>query len=171
DNDPVLLHVKRVVKKLILLLESQEKSGDYFNSLIGSCTRGDLMVVSAVFHDIAKGQVFKEKEGITSCPGHEKAGLQMIKKFFAERHPGDDELEYILALVEAHGVPHLFLEPENINIESDFDMLAEKYSSIYPDLLLFLKADVAGSQLESKNREHFDFINNYLDKRIASALS
>ncbi len=171
DNDPVLDHVKRVVENIILLLENSQHKGDYFNSFIGSCRRRDLLVVSAVFHDIAKVKVFREDDGITSCPGHESAGVEMIREFFADRLPGDAELDYILRVVEAHGIPHVYLKPDNVNIDRDFDMLAARYSGIYPDLLLFLKADVAGSQLEAKNRKLFDFINNYLDKRIESFFS
>ncbi|MCP5514885.1 MAG: HD domain-containing protein [Spirochaetales bacterium] len=171
DNDPVLHHVKRVVENIILILDNIRHSGDYFNSFIGICRRKDLLVVSAVFHDIAKSKVFREDDGITSCPGHESAGVEMIREFFAGRHPGDAELDYILKIVEAHGIPHIYLKPDNVNIDRDFDMLAERYSGIYPDLLLFLKADVAGSQLETKNRNLFDFINNYLDKRIEYAFS
>lgn len=166
DKDPVLFHIRRVTENVVFLTESSAWSGNYFSGKIGSFSRKDLLAVAAAFHDIAKGKVIQSDMGRTACPGHEDAGAEMVKEFFSGKKIGNDEFQYIYRIVKNHGVPYLCLRQDNRNIDADFRELAEKLEGVYPDILLFLKADITGSQLREKNRKLFDFLISNLDRQL-----
>ncbi len=171
DNDPVLLHIKRVVYNVINLTAVSSSVRDYFSAPLGGHSRGELLTVAAVFHDIAKGLVLTAADGKTSCPDHERAGAEMTREYLEKEGAGKEESDYIVSIIMAHGLPHRYLKADNADAEAGLAVLASAIPDIYPDILVFTKADVAGSQLVSKNRQLYDFINAVLDREIGRCFS
>ena len=73
NDDVVFTHTLAVLKKLgEITKRANNKINSYLSQKVDGNTRGQLLFLATLFHDIAKPETFASEEGSTLCPDHER---------------------------------------------------------------------------------------------------
>lgn len=161
DNS-VFDHTLGVLEELEKLLKSLNgKADSYINQKIDSHTRRELLVLSTLFHDIAKSDTLVDEEGSTFCPKHEEIGSEKVVPILDKFGLSNQEKEIIVRIVRYHDEPHTLANPKNIKSNKKFDEFKSKYPDIFLELILLGMADTIGCQLKDNNPDEFKLRTNY----------
>lgn len=132
----VLTHTKMVVSELLNITEYQSLNPE----------EKELVLLSAILHDIAKPQSTIITEGKISSPGHSKLGEKLVRELFWDWEL--EKREKLSSLVRLHGLPVWSIEKANINQAITLSSLRVKNNLLY----LLAKADMLGRI--SEHKEH-----------------
>jgi len=73
NDDVVFTYTLAVLKKLEgITKRANNKINSYLSQKVDGNTRGQLLFLATLFHDIAKPETFASEEGSTLCPDHER---------------------------------------------------------------------------------------------------
>jgi hypothetical protein len=163
--------LEKILKLDFLKKETENKIEKYLKEKIGDYTRKELLIIATLLHDIAKSELLiKDSSGKTSCPGHEIIGSLMVDKF-AERFNLDKQgKDFIGRMIHYHGFVStiLTLILEKKNSAKLFNYLKKSAGDIYIELLLFIYADILGSDLKKTDvkgfKDRIKIIIKFLEK-------
>ncbi|MEK7432476.1 MAG: AAA family ATPase [Cyanobacteriota bacterium] len=131
----VLTHTKMVIDELINL--------DEYNIL--NAEEKEIVMLSALFHDIAKPKSTIVEDGKTSSPGHSKLGEKLLRELIWDWD--FEKREHLCSLVRLHGLPVWSINKENINRSVILSSLRVNNNLLY----LLAKADMKGRISEHKD--------------------
>jgi UTP:GlnB (protein PII) uridylyltransferase len=126
---------------------------------VGRYSRKDLLIVSAILHDIGKPvTLITKSDGTTSCPAHEIVGSSLIPLFSKRLSLAKKEEYYIRKIVEYHS---LIIDIQNqIIIKSKKEYYFNIYKTLVNDvkieLLLLHLSDLLVSDLNKTNPIEFE---------------
>ncbi len=167
ENDDVHTHVMQVLRRLrdnllFSFIPDDRRLSQlhaHVNTKIGELTRKEILLWSALFHDLAKPETLKNTRGITSCPGHEKEGAKMTLKIFTQMGAQEKDKQMIVRIVACHSVPiHLFSPDKSAMLRArDIKEAKRQYQDIFTELLLLGLSDIEGCQLSSLDPKEYRF--------------
>jgi len=165
NNEPVFNHTLLVVIELNNLLGMvSNKIKEYLDYKIKNYSRKELLILAAIFHDIAKKETLKE----TLFLGHEKIGAEKLRNIVPRFDLAEKEKEFIVKLVANHGFIHDILNYPADKPEEKWQKFKEKNPDIYILVALLTKADTLASHLKNSKPKEFSFRINFIDKIIDS---
>ncbi len=168
NKETVFKHTLSVLDNLEKIIRNLDnKAKQTLNKKIGLNTRGDLLRVATLFHDIAKKETIVDKKGTTFCLNHEDKGSIKAKKILKRFHLSSQEIKFILKIVKNHGLIHKILPPENQNFQKESISFKKKFfHNIYPELILLAFADTIGSYLIKSRPTEFKSRISFYRKEI-----
>ena len=164
-QDSVFNHTVNVARSVEYLVAEKEIYSEYFNKKIQQNTRKQLLVISALFHDIGKSKTYSIVNDRTFFIGHEEESYKITNDLLGNIDISEIEKKYICRIVRNHGRLYPFLKVNNKNIENDFKKI-EREVEYYSDLYLFVLADINGSQLKNKNIVMYNYLTNTINSRL-----
>lgn len=153
----VFAGLEKVLKLRFLNNHLRAKIEKYLTKRVDKHTRKDLLVVAIILHDIAKVKVYiKDLSGNTRCPSHEIVSASMVDSFATRFSLDDKELSFVRDLVLYHGFVHDIIGIVSKGaMEDHFALLKEVVGDKQIELLLFIYADMMGSDLRKLNHEEY----------------
>ena len=158
DHQNVLDHVIGVYEGLEKVLAFESLSAEqklsvnkYLQQQIGNHSRLALLKVATLLHDIAKVDTLViDANGTARCPGHELIAAGRVKKFTERFHLNARDEEYVERMVRYHGLISEFLNLiiANGQKEKYLQLYQETVGDVSLDLILLMKADLMGSDLQ-----------------------
>ena len=165
DNDSVFNHTLSVVMELNNLLGTvSNKIKKYLDYKIKNYSRKGLLILAAIFHDIAK----KETRNEALFLGHEEIGAEKLRNIIPRFDLAEKEKEFVVKLVANHGFIHYILNYPIDKPEEKWRKFKEKNPDIYIVVALLTKADTSVSHLKNSKPKEFSFRINFIDKIIDS---
>ena len=141
-------------------------------------SRKEVLIVATLLHDIAKTETLvKSPDGTARCPGHELIGAGMVGKFTERFGLGKQDEEYVERIVRYHGLISDFLTLiiSNGKRERYLEIFRETVGDVGIELVILMKADLLGSDLEKGNKKGYDdrmvILSFMLDNLIKSELA
>jgi len=167
----VVANLDRILKPNSLLKLTSKSAIQGLKETTGKYNRRDLLMISAVLHDIGKPiTLINNSDNTTRCPAHETIGASLIPRFSKRLSLTDRDEKYIKKLVEYHS---LFIDIQNqVLIKGKKQYHFGLYKNIVDEedleLLLLHLADLLASDLDKTNQPEFekrkqltlDYINN-----------
>lgn len=167
NNDNVLNHTISLLRELEeLIKKSNDKIKVYLDKKINTHSRGKLLFLAALFHDIGKKETYKKEKDVTECLGHEEVGAIKLKTILPRFDLSENEREFVIKLVRNHGVIHEILNYPDENPEKKTEEFKGKHLDIFLEIILLSIADMCGSQLKDNRPEEFNFRMSFLNKII-----
>ncbi len=164
SNEPTLTHIISVRKELeILLKDAKESVKDYLSLKIDFHSRGELLLLASVFHDIGKKETITKQGKESSFPGHEEVSADKVKKILQRFALSDGEKDFVVRTIKYHGLLYDLPEQSNSDIEKEISELRKKQSDIYLAVILHTKADLLSNQLKDNNPEAFKSRLDFFD--------
>jgi hypothetical protein len=165
DNDPVFNHTLSVVTELNNLLETgSDKIKEYLNKKVKNNSRRQLLILAAIFHDIAKKEAVNEALFL----GHEEMGAGKFRDIILRFNLSQGEKYFTEKIIRNHGFIHEILFHPEENPNQKWLKFKEKNPDIFLEIALLSKADMLGSQLKNNMPEDFDFRMDFINKIIES---
>ncbi len=165
SNQNVLDHVIAVFASLKEVLKFrklgalQKKTVEvYLSQTLGTKSRKEILTIATLLHDIAKIETFvKNADGTTNCPSHELAGAKKVKLFSSRFGLNKIDEKYVERIIKHHGYVSEILKlqistGEKVKYLKEFK---DKVKDVAIELLLLLKADVLGCDLEKNDKDLF----------------
>lgn len=143
--------LEEILKLDFLKKESREQIEKYLDSKIGNYSKKELLIVAAIFHDIAKSEtLIRSESGVTRCPGHEIIGSHLVGKFTDRLGLDEKAKERVAKIIRYHGFISEILDLviNKNNEQKYFSILKAIVDDIHVELLLFMYADMMGSDLK-----------------------
>jgi len=156
----VVQHIKEVIRNINPgLTEEGERHKDYLDEKVGDYTRGDLLQVAAVVHDIGKAMmtinkrtgekvpVFQtKKDGKTTAIWHDRVAGPRVYEMMKEHGLSEPDAAYVRDVVSYHmSVFHLYNTIEQAkNPQKTLDKARKKAGDLWIDLLTHALADKMG---------------------------
>lgn len=173
DNDSVYDHTISVFGNLLRDLEFSFISNEsvrlhlneQLNSTVGKTSRREILLMAAIFHDIAKAEtIIKNENGLDACPNHEAKSAERARQILTDHNFDEADISRICAIVAYHAIPHGITNPDLKDedrkkihtIAKNLKPNQEDQGDIFLELMLLGLADTQGSQLQDKNAEEFD---------------
>lgn len=169
-------HSVRVFEELTTALRLQfikppqrDRWNKYLNSSVGNKQRRALLKIAALLHDLGKMDVnVKRDDGTVVCPGHELVGAQGVKIFRERFGLTQPEEELVTRLVLYHGFVSEIINYILVSGQKS------RYLEIYKktvgngarELVLFLYADIKGSDLKANAFQEYEMRRKLLEKII-----
>lgn len=128
----------------------------YFNQKIGKHTRGQLLEISTLLHDLGKTKtIVFDETGTSSCPGHEIVGALLATQILRDCRYSTREIDYILTIIKVHsGFPIHFLNYlEGLNKREVGEIFGKYY--FLPEVFIYMVAD---NETASTFRKYVDLI-------------
>lgn len=151
-NESVYNHTIKVVKQLAECVESSNgRIKLYVGEKLDQRSRYDLLVVSALLHDMGKINTFRVEDGITSAVGHEEEGAILSVPILNELNFSYRQSEFITTIIREHGMLSDLLSESEDRFSLSADVLRERMGSDFDSLVLLAKADLMGSDWQSTN--------------------
>lgn len=158
NHESVYKHTINVLETLEELFEHiNPKIDTYLDQKIDNHTKRDMLFLGTLYHDIAKGDVLVEIDGVTSCPGHEELGFEKVKDILNRFDLSTQEKDIVANIVKYHGEMHAIIDPKNDKLDEQVDKFKLGHPDIYMELILLAMADTLGSQLKSNNPAEYKF--------------
>ena len=110
-----------------------------------------MLIASTLLHDIAKIDLLvRHSSGNTLCPGHEIIGALQVKEFSSRFGLDKKGTDRVTKIVNYHGDVNNFLTlvMYKKNAKKYLSLFTEIVGDINIDLLLFMYADIMGSDLK-----------------------
>ncbi len=132
---------------------------EHLSQTIGQARRGTLLKGAVLLHDISKPVTLSvDPRGKTSCPGHEAISSAMLPAF-AERFGWEKrDTHFVQKIVLLHALPYEIVS--HILRTRDktvyFGYYRDIAGSAAIDLMLFIWADLLGSDMPRFNSSEFD---------------
>lgn len=156
NEEIVFNHVLSVLDGLgKIVRKANEKIRYSLDKEIGNNSRGDLLWIATLLHDIAKKETLITVNGIKRCPGHEKKGAEKTKRILKRFDLSEKESRIIVKIVRNHGLVHEIISPDNKNFQKEYKNFKKKFSDIYIELILLALADTSGSYLKKTKPAEF----------------
>ena len=144
-NDSVFSHTLTVLGWLEKILKKTKR--DILNHLsekIDYCTRKELLMLAALFHDIAKKETIIKKGNKTSCLCHEEKGSIKVRKILSRFNLSKREKVLVSRIINNHDLIHLILKLDSNEREKAFARF--KKSNVFWETALLGAADTLGCQ-------------------------
>lgn len=155
----LLEHTILTVKKLHLLMENLDQIewlspySHYFKRYIESLQWRALMLLGALFHDIAKPSTLtRDEEGKTHFYGHDKEGSAIVEKISERFKFSNFEKDTLVQFVRAHMHPHL-ISRDSDRTKRAVNRFLRKYGDLAFPLILFAFADAMASPPQERMYE------------------
>lgn len=147
----LLEHTILAVKKLHFLMKNLEEINwlspysQYFRKYIESPQWRALMLLGALFHDIAKPSTLtKDEEGKTHFYGHDKEGSVTVEGIAERFKFSNFEKDTLVQFVRSHMHPHL-ISRDSDRTRRAVNRFMRKYGDLAFPLILFAFADAMAS--------------------------
>lgn len=139
----------------------------YLSKKVGQHTRGQLLFLAIVFHDIAKPDtIIIRDDGTTSCPGHEEKGAVKVGPILDRFDLSENEKEVVQAIIRNHYIMHEVFGFSDQEFDQHLADAQKRFPDIYLELILLAMADTAGSQLHINNPTEYSRRMNLYSKAI-----
>lgn len=155
----VVASLDRILKSNPLLKSTGKLVDQRLEERIGKYNRRDLLMISAVLHDIGKPiSLINNLDDTTRCPAHEIIGASLIPQFLKRFSLADRDEKHIKKLVEYHS---LFIDIQNqVLVKGKKQYYFGLYKNIVGEedleLLLLHLADLLASDLDKTNYLEFE---------------
>ncbi|MCK4589850.1 MAG: HD domain-containing protein [Nanoarchaeota archaeon] len=164
-NDSVFNHSVNYIKKLQEFIPTlNKKIQKYLDQKIDNHTKKELLIIVALFHDIAKGETMAEKNGETFCPEHELQGSIKVKPILERFDLTPKQKDYILDTIKNHGHPHVAVMSDAP--EENLKKFVENFSNNYIELIILAISDTMASQLDQSNPPEYQKRINLFQKYL-----
>ncbi len=122
---------------------------------------------AALFHDISKNDTFAYKRWFwTCCPGHEQEWALKIIPILNRFDLSEVEKQLIILLIKFHWEIHYILDSDNVSIKRDILLYRRKHEKIYIELIVLALADTLASDLDTYDKDNFNFRLDFYKKEI-----
>ncbi len=177
NNQNVFDHVVRVYENLEkelrfsdLSRENKELATEYFESKVEILTKGDLLKIATLLHDIAKiDTLITYSKGQASCPGHELLGASRVSKYAPLFELSPAETKRVRSLVLYHGFISQILDQVVAKPEKETyfrNQFVETVGDVEYDLVILMRADLHGCDLQRMAPGEFAARENVLKNWI-----
>ncbi len=156
NHEPVLNHlcsVANYVKRIVR--DAGAGVRKHLNQKIDRRRRRDLLYLAALLRDIAKKETIVYRDGNTMCPGHEKLGGVKAQTILKRFDLTPKEIAFVADIVTHHGVGHRIVTQTLQELQNTLGVSPRVLRRIYPELILLVYADTAGSYLRRTRPEEF----------------
>lgn len=169
NNDSTFNHTLTVLEEMDELLKrTSGKISRHLDGKIGRHTRKELLLLAALFHDVAKKESLRIEGATTSFPYHEKASALKARKMLDKFDLSLKEKEFITEIIRNHNAIHPLLDVDDGREKGRIEECRKAHNDIFPELVLLSIADAMGSQLNQSNPKSFRFrikvLQDILDK-------
>lgn len=147
----VFTELEKILDFNFLQSTARTQIRQYLNEKFGKYTRGELLKVSTILHDIAKPvTLIGTLPGNTRCPGHEVIGSIMVKDFAPRFGLDNKGTARVSQIILYHGFMHdlLTLSSTKHNPKTYYAIPKKVAPDYYVELLLLVYADMLGSDLK-----------------------
>lgn len=173
DNQNVFEHTVLVLRHLEdLLLNSGSDINKQMDFKLRKYRKRDLLKLAALYHDIGKpATIVTDKDGTTSCPGHEARGAEIALDYFGKYTLSEEELAYLKITITFHTHIIDFLKNEDGRSDEikDLSNYKQLVGDLFLDLLLLFRSDLLGSDLEKTSPEEYENFKNKVELLIKEA--
>jgi UTP:GlnB (protein PII) uridylyltransferase len=181
NHQNVLDHVIGVFKGLETVLKFEDQTLDqknfleqYLSQTLGKRTRGEILIVGALLHDIAKNDTLvKHSDGTAGCPAHELIGAGRVRRFSQRFNLNSQDEIYAERIVRFHGFISEILNLILSNGEKTkyLQIFTETVGDVAIELNLLMHADLLGSNLNTGDpqayQERIKLLNWMLEQLYA----
>lgn len=140
----------------------------YLNQKVGRYTRGILLYLSLILHDLGKKDTLTIVNGKTRTPNHEILGADRSRTILEQLGLNGEEVTYVTKLIQNHMIFFSLVNPENSQLSSQEKEIQAQHQDYYPELVLISMADTQGTNLNQTAPEEFifriDFYRDILQK-------
>jgi len=168
NNDTVFNHTLIVLEKLEKVLKNvKDEFLDYLGQKINGHTRRELLLLTVLFHDIAKKETIIKKDAKTFCPNHEEKSAIKANKILSRFDLSEKEKGLIVGLIKYHDTIHLILKMDAARRDREFDKFRKKHSSLFWEVVLLGLADTLGCQPKGKAVGEVNFRLKFYKKLLS----
>lgn len=162
NDQDVFNHTLSVFNSLLVLLSTPPLSAQKSNLLNKrlaqkpeTLTRKEILILVSLYHDTGKGYtLIKNKDGTTSCPGHEQVGAHMALGLANSLKLSQEEISLLSHLISLHGfVNEVAIIYANKHDKAILKIFSERAKGWDAELVLFMLADLDGSDLKKLNQK------------------
>ncbi|NTU73193.1 HD domain-containing protein [Candidatus Roizmanbacteria bacterium] len=151
--------LETTLKDTFLALQQQVKLDKYLSQVISKKRRVDLLKIATLLHDLGKADtIIIDQDGVTSCPKHEIVSAQKVKHFAKRFGLDTKEESCIKRIVRYHSIGFGVLDSVITHGYSEIyvQSFKETVGDIAIELILLLRADIMGTNLEIEDKKAFD---------------
>lgn len=157
NQDITFDHSGRTAKIITELLQTaSERVRTYLAERVIQHTKKELLLLTALFHDIGKLDTAERAGDAIHFPGHDAAGARRVTEIFKRTDLAPAEIDYNAKLTSNHLALHLLLN-EQTNLSERFAKLHDERADIIVELVLLAWADMKASHLARNNPADFSF--------------
>ncbi|MEN9625900.1 MAG: hypothetical protein RL557_228 [archaeon] len=171
-HETVFDHILSVLDALDKIVQRNNKELDCYlaEKPFGHYSRGELLWLMAVFHDIAKPEtIIIDKQSYTSCPGHEKQGAIKMRPILNRFDLQPEEREHVLKMIELHGI--FCYTQHREDPDEAFAILKKQFPVLYLDLLIFELADTRALLVAESGKKLQDDMIDFYEHKIVEYLN
>ena len=129
-------------------------------------TREDLLLLSALFHDIGKKETLEESCGKTRCPNHEMVGSRLFKKIASLINLSSREADIVSKIIEFHAEIHKTLDRDDTYFENSYKEFQKRFSSTYVEQTILGLSDSLHTSFEQYNPKEYSRRKNLLVEKL-----
>ena len=131
-------------------------------------SRQTLIFLATICHDLGKEEsLIETSPGNFSAPAHELLGVGYAKQYLEQLDLTDFEKDWIFRFIIAHGYVHGLVDVKLKRIDGNFFSLYRKsVGDLDAGLLLFVYADLLGSDLKKADPEDFQAKTSAVEEMI-----
>ena len=158
NNDSTFTHTLAVLESFENIRSNLTNNNinSYLIKKVGQHTRGQLLFLAIVFHDIAKPDtIVSRDDGSTSCPDHEEKGAIKVRPILDRFDLSENEKEVVQAIIRNHYTMHEVFGLSGEEFVQRYADSQKRFPDIYLELILLAMADTAGAQLHINNPTEF----------------
>lgn len=172
DHQTVFDHVIKVFKNLETFLDSIKNESFisiYLSQKVDDKTRKELLIISTLLHDIAKGKTLViSPDGTAKCPGHELVGASQVKHFAERFNLTPKQTNIVERIVRYHTLSHDLMTSMIVSGDNKkyFDTYQNTIGDVTLEIILLTLADIKGSDLEQADAQQFQDRVEVIDRMI-----
>ncbi|MEI7792178.1 MAG: NUDIX domain-containing protein [Candidatus Berkelbacteria bacterium] len=145
DKESVFEHTLNVIEALNMLKDSIKASAKtVLSTKIDKYSRGELLMLSALLHDVAKKDTITPDGEDTLCTNHEEKGAIAAQAILARLDLSEDEKNIVTETIANHNEIHLLTGGDFVDPLQHAEF-KEKYKNVYLELVMLGGADVAAT--------------------------
>jgi len=154
-NESVFDHTISVMSALGKIISQNKNVKKYLVSKIGGNSKKNLLLLSALLHDVGKKEALTKDGKFTNCKGHEPISVKKSKVILKRLNLSEKETRKVLKIIANHSEFHKLLKPDNQNFKKEYSTIKKRLKDIFLELILLTYADTINSKLKNVNPTEF----------------
>jgi len=168
-NESTFDHTLKVLSNYIkFFVKSSDKISKYLNKKVDKYQIKDLIYLAVILHDLGKKETIIKSGDKSSFPLHEKISVAKSKKILNKFNFSASEKNFVLEIIKQHSYLHSIVEPDNKNLEQQFNGLKKKMPQYIVGLVILVMADTINSYLKETMPKKYKFRISFYKEKLNS---